>query len=859
MPKKKSILDAFLALLLTFSLLATSVGFAHAEKDKPPKADPNLLQLAGENPDLVFPVIVQKIPQNKDLPDEDPENAVEKANGKVNREKKMDFIASFSAELTGKEIGKLAKNPKVRWISLDAPLFTSAAVGSTVLDAFSAATFNGNNGTLDWRSNWTELGERDGASTGKVKVAPDWNCAAGYCLQIGANYASIAGMGVSRDVDLKYATAATLSFKFRRSSGWGNSGSLSVQISNDLGNNWTTLATYGLNESDSSQHSASFDILAYASRKTEIRFIGSGTANRTIFIDDVKIDFSITTNQTNAPNFKTVRDDFMSGTYSENAGTHPWSSDWIESDASGAGASGGNIQVVASSTRCLSGAYCLCVSSYNAGDNIYRTLDLSQAASASLTFWRNNLLAGLNNNDSIVLEISTDGANWSTLDTWKDINEDIGAAYESFDITPYISANTLLRFRVASRVDNGYITFDNIQVQSTPLLNTYSRVVGAEKLWKEPPYLDGSNVTVAVVDSGISPHSDLQLSGGGSSRVIASTSLVANTTPADGYGHGTHVAGIITGNGNSSGGKRVGIAPNVNLVNVKVSSDYGLSRGSDLVAGLQWVYDNRTTYNIKVVNISMNSSVPESYQTSPIDAAVEILWFNGIVVVVSAGNSGRGSLNPPANDPFVITVGAMDDMGTISTIDDGVATFSSYATTEDGFVKPDLVAPGRNIISLLASTNASLYLRYPTFRVDDSHFRMSGTSMSAPVVSGAVALMLQDEPTLNPDQVKYRLLATANKTWPGYNAATAGAGYLDIYAAVKCTTTVTANSGIAPSQMLSTGLAPISWGSVAWNSVAWNSVAWNSVAWNSVAWNSVAWNSVAWNSVAWNSDYWGEP
>jgi hypothetical protein len=147
MPKKKSILDAFLALLLTFSLLATSVGFAHAEKDKPPKADPNLLQLASENPDLVFPVIVQKIPQNKDLPDEDPENAVEKANGKVNREKKMDFIASFSAELTGKEIGKLAKNPKVRWISLDAPLFTSAAVGSTVLDAFSAATFNGNNGT----------------------------------------------------------------------------------------------------------------------------------------------------------------------------------------------------------------------------------------------------------------------------------------------------------------------------------------------------------------------------------------------------------------------------------------------------------------------------------------------------------------------------------------------------------------------------------------------------------------------------------------------------------------------------------------------------------------------------------------
>jgi serine protease AprX len=486
-------------------------------------------------------------------------------------------------------------------------------------------------------------------------------------------------------------------------------------------------------------------------------------------------------------------------------------------------------------------------------------VELSQATSATLTFWRNNLLTGLNNNDSIVLEISTDAANWTTLHTWRDVNEDIGAAYESFDITPYISASTLIRFRVDTHSDDGYITFDDIQVQYTPLLNVYDRVVGADKLWKEPPYLDGANVTVAVVDSGISPHSDLQVSGGGSSRVIASTSLVANSTPEDGYGHGTHVAGIITGNGNTSAGKRVGIAPNVNLVNVKVSSDNGVSLGSDLVAGLQWVCDNHTAYNIKVVNISMNSSVPESYQTSPIDAAVEVLWFNGIVVVVSAGNSGLGSLNPPANDPFVITVGATDDMGTVSTIDDGVTTFSSYSSnglTEDGFAKPDLVAPGRNIISLLASTNADLYIRHPNSRVDDFYFRMSGTSMSTPVVSGAVALLLQADPGLTPDQVKYRLMATANNTWPGYNAVNAGAGTLDIYAAVHSTTEEIANTDLTVSQLLSTGSEPIIWNSVAWNSVAWNSVAWNSVAWNSVAWNSVAWNSVAWNSVAWNSGYW---
>jgi serine protease AprX len=128
-----------------------------------------------------------------------------------------------------------------------------------------------------------------------------------------------------------------------------------------------------------------------------------------------------------------------------------------------------------------------------------------------------------------------------------------------------------------------------------------------------------------------------------------------------------------------------------------------------------------------------------------------------------------------------------------------------------------------------------------------TYFKMSGTSVSAPMVSGAVAILLQDEPDLTPDQVKYRLMATANKTWPGYVAATAGAGYLDIYAAVNDTTTQSANTGLTPSQLIWTGSEPVAWGSVNWNSVNWNSV----------NWNSVNWNSVNWNSVNWNSDYWG--
>jgi serine protease AprX len=382
-------------------------------------------------------------------------------------------------------------------------------------------------------------------------------------------------------------------------------------------------------------------------------------------------------------------------------------------------------------------------------------------------------------------------------------------------------------------------------VDTTRLKNVYNSAIGVEQLWNQPPkYLQGQGVGVAVVDSGVNPDQDFYTLMG-TARLVAAVQFNGgyNQTPFDGYGHGQHVAGIIGGNGSRSGGEYIGVAPKVNLINVKVSDDAGTANASNVVRGLQWINDNRNRYNIKVVNLSLNSSVNESYHTNPINAAVEILWFNKITVVVSAGNQGKNALYPPANDPFVITVGATDDRGTRNTADDVLASYSGYGKTIDGFKKPDLVAPGTNIISLLAPTNSVLALQHPSHIVNSAYFRMSGTSMAAPMVAGAIALLLQDEPNLTPDQVKYRLMATAR---PFDSPTRAGAGHLNAYAAVYGTTVESANTGIAVSQLLTTGSNAVNWNSVNWNSVNWNSVNWNSVNWNSVNWNSVNWNSDAW-------------
>jgi serine protease AprX len=373
-------------------------------------------------------------------------------------------------------------------------------------------------------------------------------------------------------------------------------------------------------------------------------------------------------------------------------------------------------------------------------------------------------------------------------------------------------------------------------INTANLKNAFIQTIGADRLWNEAPYLQGQRVTVAVVDSGVK-HRDI------GNRLLASYSSKSIESSTDQYGHGTHIAGTIGSDGQSSKGAYIGVAPKVNLVSVKVSDDKGNSRMSDVVAGLQWVYNNRAKYNIRVVNLSLNSAADESYHTSPLDAAMEILWFNRIVVVVSAGNR-TATRNPvlfaPANDPFVITVGASDDQGTPNRADDLLASYSAFGTTKAGFAKPDLVAPGTNVVSMLASNGTQLAKEHRDHVINGGYMRMSGTSMASAITAGAAALLIQSKPSLTPDQVKAQLMAAASPL----NGS--GARYLNIYAAVHSPTpTVLPNAGIQISHLLQTGSHPVEWPT------------WDSVNWDSVNWDSVNWDSVNWDSVNWDSDYWG--
>jgi serine protease AprX len=380
----------------------------------------------------------------------------------------------------------------------------------------------------------------------------------------------------------------------------------------------------------------------------------------------------------------------------------------------------------------------------------------------------------------------------------------------------------------------------------------------------------GRGIGVAVVDSGIYAHPDL------AGRIVASidfttpSPVVSAAALGDAGGHGTHVAGLIAGDGSASGGAYAGVAPGANVIDVRVINADGVSNVSTVLAGLQWVLANRSTYNIRVVNLSLGAPEQVSYTISPLSAAVEILSFAGITVVVSAGNGGpaSGTITVPGDDPFVITVGAVDDAGTSAIEDDAMASWSSSGPTAyDGLAKPDLAAPGRRMVSL-RSPGSTLDTLFPDRAVTApgattaEYFMLSGTSMAAPLVTGAVALMLERQPTLTPRQVKQRLVSTVTSL-PFGTTSTRGAGMLNALTAVGSIDTTSWSDTSRVSDGFAQIVFPLIFGQqIVWRDLLFNGgvdsagVPWTAITWENITWNDTTWEAIRWDDTTWEGTTW---
>ncbi len=887
----KQVSRGFLAALVSLSLLGPMGLDVHAVATS--RVQDILLQLAQNQPDAIVSVIVQKAERGSTSAEE----LVAQQGGTVTRS--LDIINGFAATLPASALNVLGKSQTITWVSLDSMVRNAQETPGVWQEDFSFSALSAAD-PLAWPSGWdwsqqpwTEIGEGDGPVAGDVALS---SFMAGELQGLRLQSAN---KGLQGAADLSLATSATLTLAYRRKNLIADTDWVSVQVSADGGATWTEIDRWVGPVTDDTLQTATHDVSAYVSQTFALRFLTSEAfqPEARVYVDYARLDYAtalvaadtvyegaqtnllylptaLKTSQATVTDAATASeleaaqygfnwmytyDTFDAQSFGNNSGNVAWETNWLEDDVAGAGPINGNVTVYAGELWLDDNPETFTQPS------IRREVNLTGALEAWLYFdFRTT--TGVDWDDRVVLEVSKNkGLTYTTLDTAQNIT---GAIADSrwYDITPYASADTVIRFRVNSNfgslnesfvIDNVYVTYTKVCpncVDASRLVGAGIQSVGADRIWNESPYRQGQGVAVAVVDSGIAWHDDLW-SQNWDARIVAGVNFADEWYVDDLNGHGTHVAGLVAGDGYLSDGAYMGVAPQVNLVDVKVLNDAGMGYLSDVVAGLQWVNDNKSLYNIRVVNLSMNSTVQDTYHQSPLDAALEILWFNGVVVVVSAGNNGsnasatRGVLFSPANDPFVISVGAANDRGTTSLADDKLATFSAYGTVA-GQAKPDLVAPGYNRVSLLASEDSNLAAGHPLNKVAGwagySYFKMSGTSMAAPMVAGAAALLLEDEPTLTPDQVKYRLIATANKAWGGYNPALGGAPYLDVYAAVQGTTTQSSNSGLQASQMLWSGAQPITWGSVNWNSVNWNSVNWNSVNWNSVNWNSVNWNSESW-------------
>ena len=410
-------------------------------------------------------------------------------------------------------------------------------------------------------------------------------------------------------------------------------------------------------------------------------------------------------------------------------------------------------------------------------------------------------------------------------------------------------------------------------------MSTVAAAIGADDLWARG--IDGRGVGVALIDTGVVPVQGLATAG----KVVNGPDLSFESQAdelryLDGFGHGTHMAGIIAGSDGTSSGFK-GVAPGARLLNVRVGTHDGAVDVSQVVAAIDWVVQHRNDngMNIRVINLSYGTDGVQDRRVDPLSFAVENAWRKGIVVVTGAGNEGsdRSTLVNPAVNPFVLAVGAADIRNTATASDDIVAPFSSRSSTGRTV---DVVAPGVSITSL-RDPGSLIDSEHPGAVVDERYFRGSGTSQAAAVTSGAVALLLQARPSLTPDQVKAVLKSSAT-TLHNTSRTVQGSGRIEVNlaslslvplgstqswgysAGTGSLEAARGSSHVADDGVELTGEQDIfgrPWNGAAWaaatsNSAAWTGGTWNGSDWTGTCWCEASWAGTSWYGRTWIGDSW---
>jgi len=408
-------------------------------------------------------------------------------------------------------------------------------------------------------------------------------------------------------------------------------------------------------------------------------------------------------------------------------------------------------------------------------------------------------------------------------------------------------------------------------------------VIGAPIAWQSGAR--GVGVDVALVDTGVTPVQGLSANGKIAYGPDLSTdSQNPNLTKLDGYGHGTAMAGIIAGNDGTADGYS-GVAPDARIVSVKVAAASGASDVSQIIAGIDWVTAHAHTdgLNIRVLNLSLGTDSVQSYQFDPLAQAAENAWRHGIVVVVSVGNDGTAthSVADPAIDPYLLAVGAADNVGTVDTADDTVASFSQRGT---GIRHADLVAPGTYVYGLLAPKSA-LAQAYPNAVINGRFLRGSGTSQAAAMTSGAVADLLSARPNLTPDEVKSVLMGSAVRI-ASPNPNFVGAGELQLPPALTATPasmphawavstgsgsleqsrgsnhislggqTLTGDKDIFGNAWNGAAMAAAETNGTAWAAGTYNGAQWSGAQWSGAQWSGAQWSGAQWSGAQWSGAQW---